>query len=315
MENSFGLKFWGVRGSYPTAQREMLGVGGNTASVEIVTPHVRLMLDAGTGIIAAGRELVHAPQVPLVLLLTHWHHDHLQGLPFFAPLFRPNTQLAIVAPANDETDLIERLRQVMGPPQFPVDWSATRAAKKLYPLADDGTRYLYTDGSVGAFPRRGAVTIRTLRSDAHPNGVTLYRIEYRGAVIVYATDVESDASHAAEIVEFARDADILIHDAQYQRAHYLGQPPFAISTHGFGHSTNEMASAIARAANVKQLVLFHHDPNYDDDTIARILAQTRVLFPNTVTAREGTGFWFHVQSQGASYVFRHPLDGATVSNL
>lgn len=315
MNNSFGLKFWGVRGSYPTAQREMLGVGGNRASVEIVTPHARLLLDAGTGIIAAGRALVTSPHLPLVLLLSHWHHDHLQGLPFFAPLFRPNTQLAIVAPAADETDLIERLRQVMGPPQFPVDWSATRASKKLHALDDAAPRYIYTDGSVGYAPQRGAVTLRIFHSDAHPNGITLYRIEYRGVAIVYATDIESDANHAAEIVEFARDADILIHDAQYQRAHYLGQPPFAVSTHGFGHSTNEMAGAVAQAANVKELVLFHHDPNYDDDTIARIQAQTRALFPKTIAAREGMGLAFQQQTRGGSYAFSHTLDAGTAPNL
>jgi phosphoribosyl 1,2-cyclic phosphodiesterase len=315
MNYSLGLKFWGVRGSHPTAQREMLGFGGNTASVEIVTPHARLVFDAGTGIIPLGQAIVRGPHMPLVLLLSHWHHDHLQGLPFFAPLFRPNTQLTIAAPGDDEMDVAHKLHQVMSPPQFPVEWDTTRAAKRLIALPERSTLFVSPNGSVGFEPQRNAIRIRTFHSDAHPNGITLYRVEYRGAAIVYATDVESDAHHAAEIVEFARGADILIHDAQYQRAHYLGEPPFSISTHGFGHSTNEMASAIARAANVKQLVLFHHDPNYDDDTIARIQAQTRALFPNTITAREGMAIPLHAKRKEASHVAYNPLDAAAAPNL
>ena len=310
MSESFTLKFWGVRGSYPVAQREMLGVGGNTASVEIATPYARILFDAGTGIIPLGQEIMRHAQTPLVLLLSHWHHDHLQGLPFFAPLFRPNTSLTIAAPAHDENDLAEKLRNVMSPPQFPVEWNATRAAKTLLPLPQNTTLYLDTNGALSLTPRGHSLTVRVFHSSAHPNGSTLYRVEYRGVAIVYATDVESDASHASAIVEFARGATLLIHDAQYQRAHYLGQPPFAISTHGFGHSTNEMAAAIARAAHVKQLVLFHHDPNYSDDTIARIQTQTRALFGKTIAAREGTNFKFVVPSKGASHVTFAPLDAS-----
>ncbi len=309
MDDTFTLKFWGVRGSYPVAQREMLGVGGNTASVELDTPYARILFDAGTGIIPLGQEIVRYAQAPLILLLSHWHHDHLQGLPFFAPLYRPHTQLTIAAPARDENDLAEKLRNVMSPPQFPIEWNATRAAKTLLPLGQHRALYLGTNGAITTVSR-GGITIRVFHSDAHPNGSTLYRVEYRGFALVHATDVESDASHAAEIVEFARGATILIHDAQYQRAHYLGQPPFAMSTHGFGHSTNEMAAEIARAAHVKQLVLFHHDPNYSDDTIARIQTQTRALFGKTIAAREGMAITFSSNPKGASHVTFAPLDAS-----
>jgi ribonuclease BN (tRNA processing enzyme) len=315
MNPSLNLKFWGVRGSYPTAQRDMLGVGGNTSSVEIVTPHARLLLDAGTGVIPLGQEIVRAPNVPLVLFLSHWHHDHLQGLPFFAPLFRPATQLAIAAPAADENKIIEHLQQVMGPPQFPVEWNATRASKKLLALQENISLYIHADGSLHEDWQHGAITVRTLASDGHPGGVVLYRFEYQGNAIVYATDIENDASHAPELIEFARGADILIHDAQYTRAHYLGEPPFAISTHGYGHSTNEMAAAVARAAQVKQLVLFHHDPNYNDDTIARIQAQTRGLFPKTIAAREGMGFALSAKRPEASYVNHAPFDAHAAQKL
>lgn len=315
MNQSLILKFWGVRGSYPTARAGMLRVGGNTASVEISTPHARLLFDAGTGIIPFGQELVRAPHAPLILFLSHWHHDHLQGLPFFAPLFRPVTQLAIVAPAEDEEDMIERLRQVMGPPQFPVEWSTTRASKELLALSENMPLYIHVDGTVDFEWQFGAITIRTLHSEGHPGGVTLYRIEYQHSTIVYATDIESDANHAAELIEFARNADILIHDAQYTRAHYLGEPPFGVSTHGYGHSTNEMAAAVAQAAQVKQLVLFHHDPTYDDDTIARIEAQTRALYPKTIAAREGMTFALPAKRREASQSAFAPFDVSAAQKL
>lgn len=315
MNPSLNLKFWGVRGSYPSAQRDMLGVGGNTASVEIATAHARILLDAGTGIIPLGREIARAPHVPLVLFLSHWHHDHLQGLPFFAPLFRPATQLAIAAPAADENEVIEHLQQVMGPPQFPVEWSDTRASKTLRALRENVPLYIHPDGSLHEDWQHGSITVRTLASDGHPGGVVLYRFEVQGNAIVYATDIESDANHAADLIEFARGADILIHDAQYTRAHYLGELPFTISTHGYGHSTNEMAAAVAHAAQVKQLVLFHHDPNYDDDTIARIQAQTRALFPNTIAAREGMEIALPAGRREASHVQHALFDAHTAQKL
>lgn len=312
MNTLITCKFWGVRGSYPTAQRGQIGIGGNTASVEISTPFARLLLDAGTGIITLGQTLLREKSLPYLLLLSHWHHDHTQGLPFFAPLFQSTTDLTIVASARDETDLENKLRAVMHPPHFPIPWHDTRAKKHLLAFPSSAILYLDSNGSLTNVPRRNSIRIRLFHSTAHPGGVTLYRIEFQGFAIVYATDVESDAAHAAEIAAFARGADLLIHDAQYEHAHYAGELPFPFSTRGFGHSTNEMAAQVAHAAQVKQLALFHHDPNYDDDTIARIETQTRALFPNVIVAREGMTLQFKPQTREAHHVLFSPLDAALV---
>lgn len=312
MNDFITLKFWGVRGSHPTTERRRLGVGGNTASLEIRTPYARLLWDAGTGIIPLGKARTNQKELPFVLLLSHWHHDHTQGLPFFAPLFQPTTRLAIVAPAQDTTSLGEKLRAVMSPPQFPIAWSETRAAKSLLPLAAPSTLYLHADGSLDVTPSPNAIRICALHSNAHPNGITLYRIEWHGSAIVYATDVESDSEHVTEIANFARGADLLIHDAQYQTAQYLGHAPFTFGTRGFGHSTNEMAAQVARAAQVKQLILFHHDPNSDDDTIARIQTQTRALFPHTLAAREGMTFHLKSRAGEVKHVRHAAVDALTI---
>lgn len=304
------LKFWGVRGSYPTTQRQRLGVGGNTASVEIGTPFVRLLLDAGTGIIPLGQARVRNASLPYILLLSHWHHDHLQGLPFFAPLFQATTKLTLAAPAQDENDLTEKLRAVMSPPQFPICWNETPAAKTLLALPINTTFFANPDGSLETTPRQNAVTIRIIHSNAHPSGVTLYRIEFQDIAIVYATDVEGVEPDAGEITKFARGAEVLILDAQYQRAHYFGEPPFSFATRGYGHSTPEMAADIARAARAKQLILFHHDPSYDDDTIARMQSQTRARFPHVMAAREGMSLRFARRPQEPTHVPFSAFDAA-----
>ncbi len=314
MQDEISTKFWGVRGSYPTPTRRNLGVGGNTSSLELKTPFVRLLIDAGTGIIPLGQSLDTDDPLPLVLLLSHWHHDHTQGLPFFAPLSRPSTRLSVIAQADDESEVYTRLCRVMGPPQFPVHWSETRADKTIFAADPDVTFHIDHSGTVGFGPRHNAINLRSFRSDAHPDQTTLFRIEYRGVTIVYASDIESDNRHAPEIIRFARGADLLIHDSQYPVAQYLGIEPYQTATRSFGHSTNEMAAAVASAAGVGQLVLFHHDPNSDDDTIAHIEAQTQTLFPATVAAREGNELTFPAMPQDTFHDLRS-LDATPIPTL
>jgi phosphoribosyl 1,2-cyclic phosphodiesterase len=259
--------------------------------------------------------LVRQPQTPLTLLLSHWHHDHTQGLAFFAPLHQPKAVLQILAQADDESDVYLRLCRVMGPPEFPVHWSETRASKRLFAADPRVSYYVDPSGTLRYDPVRGSIRIRPFRSDAHPGRTTLFRIEYRDISIVYATDIESDIWHAQEIVDFARDADLLIHDAQYSVPQYQGDAPFAAPTRSFGHSTNVMAAAVAWDANARQLVLFHHDPNSDDDTIARIEAQTQALFPASIAAREGLELELTAGGRGPLVRQRRSLDAAPVPNL
>jgi ribonuclease BN (tRNA processing enzyme) len=132
-----------------------------------------------------------------------------------------------------------------------------------------------------------AVVIRIHKSYAHPGGVYVYRITWRGKSVVYATDTEGYVGTDRKLVQFARDADVLIHDAQYLEEHYRGQLVGFPATQGFGHSTVTMACEVALASEAGRLVLFHHDPSYSDDMVAGMEATAKSLFANSVAAYEG----------------------------
>jgi ribonuclease BN (tRNA processing enzyme) len=132
-----------------------------------------------------------------------------------------------------------------------------------------------------------AVIIRIHKSYAHPGGVYVYRITWRGKSVVYATDTEGYVGTDRKLVQFAKDADVLIHDAQYLEEHYRGQLVGFPATQGFGHSTVTMASEVALASEAGQLVLFHHDPSYTDEMVAGMEVTAKSLFPDSVAAYEG----------------------------
>ena len=132
-----------------------------------------------------------------------------------------------------------------------------------------------------------AVVIRIHKSYAHPGGVYVYRITWRGKSVVYATDTEGYVGMDRKLVAFARDADVLIHDAQYSDEHYGGQLAGFPSTQGYGHSTVTMAAEVAAAAETGELILFHHDPAYTDDLVAAQESTAQKLFPDSRAAYEG----------------------------
>ena len=272
MQQSSGLmvKFWGVRGSYPAPGSQSVATGGNTPCVEIRAGRQILLLDAGTGLIACGRSLMSEQPVEATLLFSHMHHDHTQGFPFFAPAFMPTTRLHIFGPHTFERSLDQVLAQNMIPPVFPVTLQDMSASKSIRSVGE---------GDCLALPGRGqtpqvlaasdpcppdAVRVRMLRSYAHPGGVLIYRIEWGGVAVVYATDTEGYANTDRRLAAFAQGADLLIHDAQYTDEHYLGAGPGQRSTQGWGHSTVTMACDVARSSGARRLALFHFDPTYDD---------------------------------------------------
>lgn len=269
------VRFWGVRGSIASPGAEMAGVGGNTSAVEIEAGATHLVLDAGTGIRALGDALVRGGVRDVTLCLSHLHWDHIQGLPFFRPGWSPATSLRIVGSRSSsapDVSLKEALVQQMTPPHFPVRLSDMRASMSFLELEEDETVVL------------GDATVRTARL-FHPDGVTAYRIEYGGRSIVYATDVEHGTGADARLSALCRDADVLIYDAMYTDDEYGGR--CGPSRRGWGHSTWQAGAAIASAANVGRLVLFHHDPARTDAEVAAIEAQAAALRPGTIAAREG----------------------------
>ena len=294
------LRFWGVRGSYPVPGPRTVRVGGNTACVEIQAGPHTIILDAGTGIINLGAELMRRTRsnggtsVTATILFSHMHNDHTQGFPFFDPAYVGSSTLHILGPKVFESDLEETLSHAMLPPSFPLALEDLPSLKILRNVNETDIVLIGPGPAdvqvLNIFhneinPAPDLVRIRTYHSYAHPkSGVNIYHISWRGKSIVYATDTEGYVQSDQRLVKFAKDADVLVHDAQYRIEDYTNPTK---PKQGWGHSTPDMAMAVAQACNAKQLVLFHHEPTYDDATIDEIEKNARRIFPNTRAAYEG----------------------------
>ena len=292
MSNELKVKFWGVRGSYPTPGAGTVKYGGNTASVEVCAGKRTIILDAGTGIIPLGRELARIRRTGEVLLLfSHLHHDHTQGFPFFVPAYLPSTRLHIYGPDGTHESMKNVLERNQSSETFPIGLREMASSKDIQAVREsqvivwdeEGVRV--TESSVGLSDE--AVVIHIHKSYAHPGGVYVYRITWRGRSVVYATDTEGYIGTDKRLVAFAKDADVLIHDAQYLEEHYRGQLEGFPATQGFGHSTVSMACEVAASARAGQLILFHHDPSYSDEVIAGMERAAKSLLAESTSAYEG----------------------------
>jgi phosphoribosyl 1,2-cyclic phosphodiesterase len=298
MDDKFIVRFRGVRGSYPVPGETTSRVGGNTACVEVWAGGHLIIIDAGTGIIGLGKELMKkyrasGEKEPIVatMLFSHTHHDHTQGFPFFDPAHEGTSVLYMFGPRTFYEDIEEALSRAMLAPSFPVALAELKSLKVMSNIEESEVVILdrsmdpqllnvYRDEREDS---PDAVEIGLMRSFAHPNGgVSVYKISWAGKNMVYASDTESYIGGDTRLIEFARGTDLLIHDAQYTSEEYVTGPK-----QGWGHSTPEMAIAIAQAAKLKKLVLFHHDPSHDDDTLAEIERKAQEAFPNTILAYEG----------------------------
>ena len=291
MLDEMGIKFWGVRGSYPSPGAGTVKYGGNTACVEIRLGDRTIILDAGTGIIPFGRELAQRRDLEVLLLFSHLHHDHTQGFPFFVPAYRPNARLHIFGPGGTPETLRRVLEHNQSVETFPVSLREMAASKDIRSVREsqvilwDEARIHLVESVVGRMD--DAVVIRIHKSYAHPGGVYVYRITSRGKSVVYATDTEGYVGTDRRLAQFAKDADVLIHDAQYSEEHYRGGLAGYPSTQGYGHSTVRMACEVAAASQVGQLILFHHDPSYSDEMVAGMEASAKKQFRETQAAYEG----------------------------
>lgn len=274
------VTFWGVRGSIATSGAEFARFGGNTTCVEVTSGTHRLILDAGTGLRGLGQKILAESRalgapVAATFLFSHLHWDHIQGFPFFGPLFLPSTSLQLYGPRDEDgSDIEAALTRQMQPPHFPVPLGVT-AAEKRFATVEAGDVL-----EIGPF----RVEARGL---CHPQGTLGYRIEAEGRVLCFATDTEHHLGEALDehLLVLARDADLVIHDAQYTEAQYAGRDGPARK--GWGHSTYLTAVAAARAAGARRLALFHHDPGHGDDLVEAIERDARDHFLGAFAAREG----------------------------
>jgi phosphoribosyl 1,2-cyclic phosphodiesterase len=268
---SFTLRFWGTRGSIPSPGLATARYGGNTPCVELRTADGWLViLDAGTGIRELGRSLMartNGAGVAGDIFLTHAHWDHIQGIPFFAPLFHKGNHFTIWGSRSLQTSIDRVVRDQMSPVVFPVSFEELQARIDFQELAEERR--------AGSGYDVAAVAVR------HPGGALGYRFTERNAEtggLVYVSDNELSAAARYDtphgwrdkFVEFVHGADVLIHDTMYRAEEYR---QFV----GWGHSTYEDAVELALEAKVGRLVLFHHHPERTDDEVDRCVATCREL--------------------------------------
>jgi ribonuclease BN (tRNA processing enzyme) len=254
------VTLWGSRGSLPSPGPDTIRYGGNTSCVSVQGSHGSLLvLDAGTGIRCLGQNL---PQdlTRVDILLTHLHMDHIQGLPFFAPLRRRGTEVHIVGPASTTLSLRTRLMRYLSPPLFPVNLRELDADLYFHEVPSGQLE-------IGEFSVSAQLVI-------HYNPTVGYRIQESGATVTFLPDHEPalgsrefpDSRQWTSGYDLAEGADLLLHDAQYTDQEYRARV-------GFGHSTIGQALAFADLAGVKHLVTFHHDPDHSDDMLDQMTEQ------------------------------------------
>lgn len=269
----FLIQFWGVRGSIASPGCDTVRYGGNTSCVEMRIGGKRLIFDGGTGLRVLGKSLLSEMPVEAYMFFSHSHWDHIQGFPFFVPAFVKGNCFHIYgAIAPNGASIKQRLHDQMLHPNFPVPMQVMQSDLKFYDLFPGDTMQL------------GDIQIETGPLN-HPNSAMGYRITWQGRTAVYATDTEHFPDRLDEnLLHLARNADLLIYDACYTDEEY--HDPKA-SKMGWGHSTWQEGVKMAKAAGVKKLVVFHHDPSHTDDFLDKVEAQVESVFPNSVLAREG----------------------------
>lgn len=270
------MTFYGVRGSTPCPSDANQRYGGNTSCVGIESPgHEPLGFDLGTGLRFWGEHLPVDGSFRGHSLVTHLHWDHVQGLPFFVPINRPGATLDVYAPAVDGLTVVEHFGEFMRPPYFPVTLEALAGEIRFHDLGEEDL----------------AIGDAKVKSRYIPHiGPTLgYRVELDGVSIAYLPDHQQPLDGSFEVadgvLELCDGVDLLIHDAQYTA------DEFTVKAH-WGHCSVDYALHVGREAGVRQLALFHHDPDHHDHHIDRILDQARCspagrVIGEVVAAHEG----------------------------
>lgn len=303
--NEFKVKFRGVRGSYPIADRNYLEYGGNTSCVEVNVNGHLIILDAGTGLINLGNDLMEKyiasninPQerepMKATILISHIHQDHIQGFTFFRPLHIPSSILNVYGNVNYNESLSDELAELLFGKSFPLDLGDIAGNLNIHDL-NENEGIILRHGCPPIVKRIETaedtkiedddVLITCYKSYAHPQeGVFIYKITYRGKVLVYATDKESYLGGDKKLANFARNCDVLIHDAQYTTEDYLNS---FVSKQGYGHSTYDMAIECQNQTEAKKLVFFHFDPGYDDAKLNSIKEHYKALGDKAILAYEG----------------------------
>jgi phosphoribosyl 1,2-cyclic phosphodiesterase len=249
-----------VRGSIATPGATTMRYGGNTSCVEVRHGDDIIILDAGTGLRGLGQSLLQEfkkQPLNLTLLLTHTHWDHIQGLPFFGPIYNPHCRLRILGGKGARKGLVAALTGQMESTYFPVPFNKLPSNIEIEELKDFNFAI-------------GSMLVRAQRAN-HPGVCVGYRLFTPDGLIAFFPDTEPRAGGPnRNLIDFVRDADVLILDSQYDRAEYKQHT-------GWGHGCVDDSVALALQAGVKHLCLFHHDPDHDDRRMDELVKHARKL--------------------------------------
>jgi len=253
------VQFYGVRGSTPTPGPDYARYGGNTSCVVLtVDGEDPIALDAGTGLRAWGDSLDSGAPLRATALVSHLHLDHIQGLPFFTPLFRPGAQLEMYGPEQEIGSFEKAITRVFRPPLHPVRPSEIHGSISFHQM---------THGEVMI----GSAHV-TVRPVPHLGRTIGYRVEHGGSSVAYVSDHQAPSDQQTidtGVLELASDVDLLIHDAQYTPSDWETKSDW-------GHCTVAYAVQVARTAGARKLAMFHHDPCRTDDAVDGLVAEARV---------------------------------------
>ena len=266
------VKIWGCRGSIATPASTHMKYGGNTTSLEVDVGDRKILLDCGTGIRNLGRELVKSDLTRCAILLTHTHWDHINGFPFFTPAFNPAMTFDIMAGhLNDKGGIKSVFAAQMENPMFPVPLDAMQATLNFSDFAAGESWYIDDAKEI-------KVSSCLLN---HPNDATGYRVDYQGSSMCLITDTEHvQGTHDENILRLIDGADLVIYDSTYTEKEFPNHV-------GWGHSTWEEGLTLCQEAGAKQLGIFHHDPEHDDDFMDALADEAEKAWDGCFVIREG----------------------------
>jgi phosphoribosyl 1,2-cyclic phosphodiesterase len=270
--SEFAVQFWGVRGSVPSPSQATMRYGGNTACVELRVGSKRLIFDAGTGLRVLGDQLLRQMPVEAHIFFTHTHWDRIQGFPFFVPAFVEGNCFHIYGAASlNNASIKQRLYDQMLRPNFPVPLQAMRSNLKFHDIAP---------GSVISLDD---VTVETVLLNHHSRALG-YRVTWNNCSVVYATDANLADPHDPTLLHFAHQADLLIFDTAYANRAYFDLQAAAATR---SPDTWRACVDLALEAQVKCMVMSHHDPTHEDDFLDQVEAEVQAVYAHVHFAREG----------------------------
>ena len=272
MPNKMYVRFWGTRGSIAVPGKDTIKYGGNTPCVEVRCGKEIFILDAGTGIRKLGYELLKENPRHINILFSHFHWDHVQGIPFFSPILNKEYSISLIGEAKPNHTLEQLFTAQLRFPYFPL------------PLKKLGAKIDFREITNNDRIKMGDVIIKTAPLN-HPGGCTGYRIECGGKSLVYATDTEHFTCMDTTLLKLSSNADVLIYDCNFTDDEYSGK--IGSPRIGWGHSTWAQGVKIAKAARVKKFILFHHDPSHDDKFMDKLEKQAQKEFKESYAAFEG----------------------------